>query len=112
MFTYIYDWIRNIAFYLVIMAVILKLLPDSEYRKYIRFFTGLLLLMLLIKPLLSGFGLADEFDRLFGSIRYRQDVKEMEDAAEYFKSAEEGYLKWRDEMAPEAPEKTGDAGKE
>ena len=37
----IYEWVKNLSFYLVLVTALLQMLPDSDYRKYIRFFTGL-----------------------------------------------------------------------
>ena len=40
MFDYIYEWIQNIAFYLVLVTAVLHAVPNKDYKKYIRFFTG------------------------------------------------------------------------
>ena len=53
MLDFIYEWIQNIAFYLILITVLLHMLPDSDYKKYIRFFTGLILILLLITPVLK-----------------------------------------------------------
>ena len=37
MFTYLYDWMYQITFYLVIFTAALQLLPSGNYRKYVRF---------------------------------------------------------------------------
>ena len=37
MFAYLYEWIRNVAFYLVLVTALLHVLPRSGYQKYIRF---------------------------------------------------------------------------
>lgn len=46
MFTYLYDWMYQITFYLVIFTAALQLLPSGNYRKYVRFFVGLVLILL------------------------------------------------------------------
>ena len=38
MLEYIYEWIGNIAFYMIMVTAVLHLLPNSDYQKYIRFF--------------------------------------------------------------------------
>lgn len=40
MFDYIYEWIQNIAFYLVLVTAVLHAVPNKDYKKYIRFFYG------------------------------------------------------------------------
>ena len=102
MFTYIYDWIKNLVFYLILMTMLMQIIPDSDYKKYIRFFTGLVLILLLARPVFGIFHLEEEFDRIYHSIEYHQNVREMERAREVFESAEEGYLEWEQDMASEA----------
>ena len=102
MFTYIYDWIKNLVFYLILMTMLMQIIPDSDYKKYIRFFTGLVLILLLARPVFGIFHLEEEFDRIYHSIEYHQNVWEMERAREVFESAEEGYLEWEQDMASEA----------
>ncbi|OUQ46577.1 stage III sporulation protein AF [Ruminococcus sp. OM05-10BH] len=104
MFTYIYDWIKNLVFYLILMTMLMQIIPDSDYKKYIRFFTGLVLILLLARPVLGVFQLEGEFENLYHSMEYRQNVKEMERAREQFESAEEGYFEWQQDMASESSE--------
>ena len=49
----IYEWVKDLSFYLVLVTALLQMLPDSDYRKYIRFFTGLVLIALLLTPVLK-----------------------------------------------------------
>lgn len=56
MFDYIYEWLQNIAFYLVLVTAVLHAVPDRDYKKYIRFFTGLVLILMLLTPVLKVFG--------------------------------------------------------
>lgn len=52
----IYGWVRNIVCFYIFMAVILHLLPRESYRKYVHFFSGMLLMILVMTPVLSLFG--------------------------------------------------------
>jgi len=54
---HIYQWMRNIAFYLVLVVVVMQLVPGEEYKKYIKFFTGLIFLLMLMQPITSIFGI-------------------------------------------------------
>ena len=47
MFAFLYEWIRNVAFYIVIITAVIQILPNNTYKKYIHFFTGLVLILLL-----------------------------------------------------------------
>lgn len=53
MIGYIEEWLQNLVFYLVIVAMVLQLAPEGSYRKYIRFFSGMILVLLLATPLLK-----------------------------------------------------------
>lgn len=57
MFVFLYEWIRNVAFYLVIITAIIQILPNDTYKKYIHFFTGLVLILLLMTPILKILGM-------------------------------------------------------
>ena len=46
-------WVRNLAFYFIFLSVLMNVIPQGEERKYIRFFMGLLLILVLIQPLLT-----------------------------------------------------------
>lgn len=56
MFDFIYEWIQNITFYLVLVTAVLHVVPNQSYRKYIRFFTGLVLILMIMGPILKVFG--------------------------------------------------------
>lgn len=49
----IYQWVRNLAFFFIFLSVVMNFLPGGEEKKYIRFFMGMLLILVLIKPLLE-----------------------------------------------------------
>lgn len=52
MFEFLNQWIQNITFYFIIITLILQMVPERSYRKYIQFLTGLILILLLAEPLL------------------------------------------------------------
>ena len=56
MFEYLYEWLRNISYYLVLVTAVTYVLPSNSYRKYVRFFTGLVLILMLLTPIWNLFG--------------------------------------------------------
>lgn len=72
MLDYIYTWIENITFYMVIMVAVLHMVPGEAYKKYIRFFVGLILILMLANPILKIWGLADHT-----KIEYEKQLQEM-----------------------------------
>ena len=65
MLEYIYEWMENIAFYMVLVTAVMHLLPDSDYQKYVRFFTGLTLVVLLLTPVSGLFGIDEELKMFY-----------------------------------------------
>ena len=57
MFGSLYEWLKDLSFYLILVTAVLYVLPSNSYRKYLRFFTGLVLIVLLITPVLNLFGM-------------------------------------------------------
>lgn len=78
MIEFIYDWMENIAFYLVILVAVMQMIPQSSYQKYIRFFAGMILILMLVGPVLRIFGMSE-----FQSQEYQNALQEIEDASGY-----------------------------
>ena len=53
---YIYSWVKNLVCFYILLTVVLHLLPKENYQKYVRFFSGMLLTILVISPILSLMG--------------------------------------------------------
>ncbi len=83
MLEYLYQWIENIAFYLIIFTVAMQVIPNNSYKKYIQFFTGLILIIMLAGPILKIFGVEQDFHDFYESAEYQQKVKEIEEATKY-----------------------------
>lgn len=73
MFRQLYDWIQNIAVYLILVSAVMHAIPGKDYEKYIRFFSGLILILLLFTPLLNLTGMAEEFTSLYKSREYEME---------------------------------------
>ena len=78
MIAFIYEWMENIAFYLVILVAIMQMIPKNSYQKYIRFFAGMILILMLAGPLLKLFGMTE-----LHNSEYQNAMREIEDATGY-----------------------------
>ena len=59
------EWARNIIFFMVFLSVISHLLADASYEKYIRFFAGMVLILITISPLKGGLNFQEQAGILF-----------------------------------------------
>ena len=75
MLGYIYEWIGNIAFYLVVLVAVMQMIPGNSYKKYIRFFAGMILILMLTGPILKLCGMSE-----YPSEEYRKRMEEIEEA--------------------------------
>ena len=46
----IYDWMKCLAVFYILLSTILHLVPTGQYERYVRFFMGLLLIFMLCTP--------------------------------------------------------------
>jgi Stage III sporulation protein AF (Spore_III_AF). len=60
-----YDWVKNISFYLILVTMITYLMPNAKYKKYLKFFTGVLLVVLVIQPFVNLTNRKDILNRAF-----------------------------------------------
>lgn len=52
----IYSWIKCLAIFYILLTMLLHLVPTEKYQRYVRFFMGLVLMVMLVTPVLSLFG--------------------------------------------------------
>lgn len=84
----IYGWIQNISVYLIVMAAVMHAIPGKDYGKYIRFFSGLVLILLLSTPLLKLAGMEGTFRTLYRGKEYELERREIERAEEIYEQSE------------------------
>ncbi|MGN0399427.1 MAG: stage III sporulation protein AF [Blautia sp.] len=65
----IYGWMQDIACYFIFLSAVMHFLPDNSYKKYIQYYMGLLLILLLLSPVLQILNLEtkiqEEFDKFY-----------------------------------------------
>ncbi len=83
MFTYLYQWMQNLACYMLLVTAVLEMLPQNSYRRYVRFFCNLILVILLAGPILQLAGAGNKVTELYRTAEYEQMKKELEEAGKY-----------------------------
>lgn len=76
MVTYLYEWLQNLAFYLVLVTAIFHMIPEMGYKKYIQFFTGLILIILLVSPVLQVLGTEITLEDFYQEMEYETEVEQ------------------------------------
>ncbi len=74
---WLYNWAADILCFLVLMSLLETLLPSKKYVRYIRFFAGVVLILVALQPFLGGLGLAQEIDRYFGEFSFQTEVRDI-----------------------------------
>ena len=91
----LYQWLQDLAVYLILVSAILQALP----QEYIRFFSGLVLIILLMTPLLRLTDMEDSF-------RSRVQEQNMEqESASFLEEIREKQEEGKGEMTLETEEK-------
>lgn len=93
MFRFLYEWMINAAIYLVLFTAVIQLLPNESYQKYIRFFTGLIMIILILTPVFKILGMEQTFREIYESRQNEQEKKELEDSLSFPEESE-----WTDDL--------------
>lgn len=69
----IYEWVQNVAVYLVLMTAIIEVIPNKEYQKYVKFYMGLVVVIMLCTPIIKVLGLEERVDVTYNAKKYRME---------------------------------------
>ena len=47
------SWVKSIAYYVILVSLFQGFLPDNRYKKYVQLFTGMVLTLLVLSPVLG-----------------------------------------------------------
>lgn len=84
----VYGWVRNLVCFYIFMTAVLHLLPKESYRKYIRFFTGLLLVILVLTPVFSLFRDENVLYEKIAQAGFWQDTENIKLDTEYLEDSQ------------------------
>lgn len=100
----LYNWIKNIAFYLILITAIENAVPNNSYKKYIKLVTGMILVVLLVSPITGFLNLEEVIEKTFSAESYKYDVEDMKKGSKYLENVQTDYL--TEAYAKEVKEKT------
>ena len=69
-------WLKSIVGYLLIVSVTMQMLPNRKYEQYVRLFTGFLLIILVLQPLLR-IGSANSYleEKISGFVEEQEELE-------------------------------------
>lgn len=108
----LYGWIRDIAFYTLLMTVVLHVLPEKSQRKYLQFFMGVVLIILVISPALNFTGLDRQLDELYTRQTFDQELQRFREQQEEIEDRYQRHLEEKFKEAQEEQEQMENAGEE
>ena len=78
----IYNWILKLSFFAVLGSVILQMIPDHGFQKYVRFVLGLILAAMLVVPVLELFDKRAAFEEIYHDSAYKIRTSELEEKSQ------------------------------
>lgn len=69
----LYSWVGNLTFYLIFITVVNNLLPNRRYERYLKLFTGMVMILLVLQPITGSLRLEDRIAYYFESITFRNE---------------------------------------
>lgn len=89
----LYQWVKNLAVFYILLSAAVHLVPNGNYEKYVRFFMGLLLIFMMSTPVFALFGkrehLAENFRIYFARENRMREQEEFAHLQEIY--LEKGY---------------------
>lgn len=72
-----YSWIRNLTCYLIFVMVVVNLLPNKKYEQYLKFFFGMVFLLLVIQPFTRGLRVEERIAYYFQTFTLQNDAEDL-----------------------------------
>ncbi|MDO5293102.1 MAG: stage III sporulation protein AF [bacterium] len=87
---YIYQAVKNIIIFMLLITVLSNLLGQSSYKKYINIFVGLVLIIIVVTPILKLINSNQKVDQYFNKNLYKLNASDM---TEQLNGADDSYKK-------------------
>ena len=79
----LYSWLQNVICYFLLLTVVMNLLPDDSYKKYIRYYMGLLLILTFLSPIFQITDMGQKLESYIESFEgFEIEAQEWEEKAE------------------------------
>lgn len=71
------QWAGNILYFLILVMVLRSILPSKAYQDYLKLFTGLVLILIVMQPVTRGLGLEELIDLGFEKFSFQAESQEL-----------------------------------
>ncbi len=58
----LYEWIRNIVIYMILNTIVMNLLGNSSYKKYVSIVSGMILVLIVVSPFIKYLKVEDKLN--------------------------------------------------
>ena len=72
----VYQWVKNLAVFYILLTVVLHLIPDKKYDRYVRHVMGLLLIVMMSAPVFMLLGKSGKMIESF-QMNFNQENKKI-----------------------------------
>ena len=72
------QWLKTMTGSMCVITILMHLLPQGKFTKYVRFYAGLLLFLIAVRPVLNIFTGDGGFERLLQMEFIREESYDME----------------------------------
>lgn len=76
------EWVKTLIGGVCVLTILLHLVPDGKFAKYVRFYGGLIFFLMAAGPVVSWFAGEGELERLLGMEFLKEDYYDLETAVE------------------------------
>lgn len=73
----LYDWIRNMTGFLIFLSVLEHLIPGKKYLRYIRFFAGMVLILIVLQPLTGSLRVENRIASYYKSFVFQYQADDL-----------------------------------
>lgn len=78
----IYGWVRNIICCLCILELLYHIVQNPDYQKYLRFFGGIVFMLITLSPLLDVLKIQGRFDTMLQNALLQEEIWELRETAD------------------------------
>ena len=73
----LYQWIQNLTGFFLFLSVAERLLPGKQYGKYLRLFSGMVLVFIVLHPFTEGLHLEDTIAGYYESFLFQEQAEDL-----------------------------------